>query len=456
MGIGAATMSDEKRSSGPMALPEYLELCIEKGILDERAAKRIELYRRTRGLGRYESPYILLTDPPDAGLTFENLVQSKGNSFAIELAKTVADKPPSDLPYNPLYFYGDVGLGKTHLLSAIANASPDKNVLFVNTGDLDIEIEHADSRKSRTDLRRWLSSAEILLLDDIQLCEERDDLQREIFSVLNHLIRAHRWAVISSDLPPTRLEGIEKRLLSRLQGGVIVSLQMGDKQERMAAIRHFLGDQPVAPEVMTYLAESVTDSMRGLKAAVAQVLTMSRSTGQEVNMEMARSVAPSPEPPADADSVTIVGRTSDGSPDIPERHESGSAQVIEASAREYGEEEQPPNRNIDPDVQAMVEKLAGLEHTIAVAAVQDGEVSYVKRMRYSELDLPCIARHVAAACDRVVAEAGVGSGRHLRMAFPDGSHVVSVNRGKTTYCVFLTYETKTALSIPEIRAVLEG
>ncbi len=439
-----------------MALPRYLEFCIEKGILDERAAKRIELYRRTRGLGRYESPYILLADPPDSRLTFDNFVQSRGNSFALELARTVAHKVPSDLPYNPLYFYADVGLGKTHLLSAIANAAQDKNVLFVNTGDLDIEIEHAESRKSRTELRRWLSSTEVLLIDDIQLCEGREDLQREIFSVLNHLIREHRWAVISSDLPPTRLEGIETRLLSRLQGGVIVSLQMGDKPERMAAIRHFLGDQPLPQDVMDYLADSVTDSMRRLKAVVAQLLTMSRSTGQDMNMEMARSVVPSPEPRPGADSVTIAAIASDARPGIPDRLGPETAPVIEAPAKEQGDEEETSSRGIDPEVTATVEKLAGLEHTVAVAAVRNGEVLNLKQLRYSNLDLPCIARLLAAAYGGVILEAEVGTGHHMRFAFPDGSHVVCVKRGKTTYLVFLTHETKTALFVPEIRAVLEG
>ncbi len=438
-----------------MALPRYLEFCIEKGILDERAAKRIELYRRTRGLGRYESPYILLADPPDSRLTFDNFVQSRGNSFALELARTIAQKAPSDLPYNPLYFYAEVGLGKTHLLSAIANAAHDKNVLFVNAGDLDIEIEHAESKKSRTELRRWLSSAEILLVDDIQLCEGREDLQREIFSVLNHLIREHRWAVISSDLPPTRLAGIETRLLSRLQGGVIVSLQMGDKPERIAAIRHFLGGQPLAQDVTDYLADSVTDSMRRLKAVVAQLLTMSRSTGQDMNMEMAMSVAPPPEAPPGTDSVMIATETPDAGPDISDRLGSETAPLIEAPAKEQGEEEETPTLDMDPEVTATVEKLASLEHTVAVAAVENTEVLHVKQMRYSELDLSCIARHLAAAYDRVTSEAGVGSGYSMRLAFPDGSHVVSVKRGKTTYLVFLTHETKTALSVPDIRAILE-
>ena len=118
----------------------------------------------------------------------------------MELARTVAFKSPSQLPYNPLYLYGDVGLGKTHLLSAIVNAAEDKEVLLFNTSDLETELERAERLQSRAELREWLTSVEILLVDDIQLCEGREDLQRDIFSVLNHMIKAHRWVVISSDV----------------------------------------------------------------------------------------------------------------------------------------------------------------------------------------------------------------------------------------------------------------
>jgi chromosomal replication initiator protein len=121
-----------------------------------------------------------MNDPPDPNLTFDNYVVTKGNSFAVELAGTVASKSPSQLPYNPLYLYGDVGLGKTHLLSAIANAAEDKEVLLLNTADLETELERAERLKSRAELREWLTSVEILLVDDIQLCEGRED-----FSVIS-------------------------------------------------------------------------------------------------------------------------------------------------------------------------------------------------------------------------------------------------------------------------------
>lgn len=300
-------MSEAVKPKGSSGLPDFLEVSILKGVIDERTARRVELFRRSRGLGPYESQSAFLNDPPDPGLTFDNLVVCKGNSFAVELAKTVSYKSPSRLPYNPLYFYADIGLGKTHLLSAIANAAVERRVLLLNVADLELEVERAIRLHKRAELREWLLTAEILLLDDIQLCEGREDVQRDLFAVLNHMLRAHRWVVITSDVPPTRLAGVESRLLSRLGAGVIVSLHMGDRNECRDLIKSFVQDRPMPEEIIDYLAENVTENVRGLKAAVAQLLTLSAGTDAPLTLDMARTVVPAHEAhgplPAQEDSV---------------------------------------------------------------------------------------------------------------------------------------------------------
>jgi len=236
-------MADEPKTKGGRGLPDFLRVSVLRGVLDERTAERVELYRRTRGLGFFESQSAFLNDPPDPDLTFDNFVVCKGNSFALELAHTVVTKSSSRSPYNPLYIYGDIGLGKTHLLSAIANAAEDKRVLLLNVSDFETEVERANRLCKRAELRDWLYSAEILLLDDIQLCESREDVQRDLFAVLNYMMRTRRWVVITSDVPPTRLAGVESRLLSRLGAGVIVSLHMGDRIERRAFVESFLDER---------------------------------------------------------------------------------------------------------------------------------------------------------------------------------------------------------------------
>ncbi len=335
-------MRDKWRQHVPGPLPDFLKVSVRKGIVDERTAHRIELLRRSRGLGKYESRSGFINDPPDSALTFENYVVCRGNSFAVELAKTVAHKSPSRLPYNPLYFYGNIGLGKTHLLSAIANAATDKEVLLVNTADLEIELERAERLKSRAELREWLASAEILLVDDIQLCEGRENLQRDLFSVLNHMTVAQRWVVISSDAPPTHLAGVESRLLSRLRGGVIVSLQMGDRTERLELIRHFLDERPAPEDVVGYLADNITDNVRRLKGAVAQLLALHEGTQTPLSIDLAQAVAPLPKvmsmsPPAPARVSAISG---DACPQTPPVIDSRASRFKEMLAGAESEEEQ--------------------------------------------------------------------------------------------------------------------
>jgi chromosomal replication initiator protein DnaA len=276
-------------------LPDFLRVVVERGIVDAQTARRIELYRRTRGLGAFEFQSSFLNDPPDRRLTFDNFVVWKGNSFAVELARTVAAKAPSQLPYNPLYLYADIGMGKTHLLSAIANAVPERRVILLNTADLEAELERARRVNARAELRQWLVSVDALLIDDIQLCEGQEDLQRDLFAVLNLMTKAHRWVVISSDVPPTQLAQVESRLLSRLGSGVIVSLQMADREARRSFIRQFMHDREMPDTVVDYLASHVTDNVRQLRAALVQLLTIADVHQAPVTIDLAKAVVPPPE-----------------------------------------------------------------------------------------------------------------------------------------------------------------
>ena len=291
-----------------MDLPDFLKASVEKGLIDEHVARRIELFRQTRGVG--ESAFVspLLMSNVDANLTFENFVQCRENSFAFELARSVSVKPPLELPYNPLYMYADVGLGKTHILSAIANACEPRVAIMVNTADVEAEFAGFESSKSRMALREWLSSGDILLLDDIQFCEGNAELQIEFFSTINHMFVKGGWVVITSDVPPTQLTGIESRLISRLGSGAVVSLQMGDKAYRLEVLKRFLAKHVAPEDVLEFLAEKITTNVRALKAAAAQLVATSEVTGGEITFDLARALLVLPEDakkpmPTDAHSV---------------------------------------------------------------------------------------------------------------------------------------------------------
>jgi chromosomal replication initiator protein len=177
-------IADYERKQAILDLPDFLKVSVERGLISEQIARRIELFRRTRGLGESTLVSTLLTSNVDPNLTFNNFVQCKENSFAFELAMKVTREPPLELPYNPLYIYADVGLGKTHILSAIANTCMPLVASMVNTADLEAEFAGSKSSNSRTALREWLCSGDIILVDDIQLCEGNEDLQLEFFSTI--------------------------------------------------------------------------------------------------------------------------------------------------------------------------------------------------------------------------------------------------------------------------------
>lgn len=237
----------------------------------------------------------LLERPPNPQLTFDSLVPCKVNEFPLELAQLAAVRGGDRSAFNPCYVYGEVGTGKTHILSAIAHLAGSRRARLINTADLDAELERAARDGRRGELREWLVASEILLLDDIQLCEKHEALQNELFAVFNHMVRDGRTIVITSDVPPTRLRHVEARLLSRLGAGVIVGLSVGNLQERMAIVRRYAGEPPLPEEVVTYLAEQVTDSVRKLKAAVTQVVAHAAHANVVPDLGLARAIAPRPE-----------------------------------------------------------------------------------------------------------------------------------------------------------------
>lgn len=289
-----------------MDLPDFLKASVERGLIAEQVARRIELFRRTRGSGDDACISPLLMSNVDAHLTFENFVQCKENSFACELARSVAQKPPLELPYNPLYIYADVGLGKTHILSAIANACAPRESIMVNTADVQAEFASFKDSSARIALREWLCSADILLVDDIQFCERDAELQIEFFSVMNHMFVKGGWVVISSDVPPTQLTDMESRLLSRLGSGAVVSLQIGDKAYRLEVLRQFLAKRVAPDEVLELLAEKISTNVRALKAAAAQLVATSEITGEEITLDLARTLLVLP-----GDTQKVTSQSSD-------------------------------------------------------------------------------------------------------------------------------------------------
>ncbi len=305
-----------------MELPDFLKVSVERGLINEQIARRIELFHRMRGLGDSALVSTLLTSNVDSRLTFQNFVPCKENSFAFELAMNVARKAPLELPYNPLYIYSDVGLGKTHILSAIANSCAPRGAIMINTSDLELEFAAFKAPNLRLTLREWLCSGDILLVDDIQFCEGNEELQIEFFSIINHMFVKGGWVVITSDVPPTHLTGIESRLISRLGSGAVVSLQMGDRAYRLAVLRQFFGTREAPEDVLEFLAEKIRTNVRALRGAAAQLTATSEVTEGKITLDLARALLLLPEEarrntPAEAGGAAV--------PPTNEEEESGRA-----------------------------------------------------------------------------------------------------------------------------------
>lgn len=299
---------------GLQDLPSFLCCCVQAGIIEAATAERIEAFRRESGVGmaralaEYEAPRsvspkgsqppplpyqpLLLHTPPSPQLTFESLVPFRSNELPIVVARAIAEGEDASL-YTPFYVYGDFGFGKTHTLSAIAN-DRGRGALLVNAEDLDAEILRAYRHAAQVELRSYLYEAELLLIDDIQFCDGRPQLQHEIIAILSHMMQRTKPVVLASDVPPTRLANVDERLIARLGGGVIVGLGRPSKAERAVVVAQMAGRE-ISEVVVDYLASRITDNVRRLRGAVKQLLSLRQLMGCDITLNLARSVVPLPE-----------------------------------------------------------------------------------------------------------------------------------------------------------------
>jgi chromosomal replication initiator protein len=226
--------------------------------------------------------------------TFEAFVTGASNRFAHAAALAVAETPARS--YNPLFIYGDAGLGKTHLLQAIlhyVNAHyPSYQVRYVSTETFLNEFVDAIRNNTLSDFKRRFREIDVLLVDDIQFMEGKEGLQEEFFHTFNTLHQANRQIVLSSDRPPDSIPTLEDRLRSRFKMGLITDIQPPDLETRMAILRKKSEAEatPIDEEVLTFIAENVTDNIRELEGALIRVTAYASLTQQSLTTDLARRV----------------------------------------------------------------------------------------------------------------------------------------------------------------------
>jgi chromosomal replication initiator protein len=225
--------------------------------------------------------------------TFADFVVGNSNQFCHAAAMRVAEKPGQS--YNPLFIYGGVGLGKTHLLHAIGNAvlqrSPSSRVLYMSsetfTNELILALRHAKMEEFKKRLR----TIEVLLIDDIQFISGKERTQEEFFHTFNALYSAKRQIVITSDKIPTDIPGIEERLQTRFSWGLTADLQAPDFETRVAILKQkAVTDEFHLPhEVSHLIAERISSNVRELEGALTRLHAMSSIQSVPISLEMAKS-----------------------------------------------------------------------------------------------------------------------------------------------------------------------
>ena len=229
---------------------------------------------------------------PFPNYTFDAFVAGPSNRFAHAAAMAVAEAPPSKA-YNPLFIYGGVGLGKTHLLIAVGHhmyrLKPSLRVKYVTSEQFVTEFIKAVRERQGDGFRQRYREVDVLLVDDIQFLAKREETQTEFFHTFNHLHTAGRQIVIASDRPPHELSGMEERLTSRFRWGLCVDVQPPDLETRIAILQLKAERESIAvpPDVVEFVASKFDQSVRELEGALVRVVAWSELTAQPIDVTLA-------------------------------------------------------------------------------------------------------------------------------------------------------------------------
>lgn len=226
--------------------------------------------------------------------TFETFVVGQNNRFAQSAALAVAKNPSK--AYNPLFIYGGVGLGKTHLLQAIAHTAlrnnPNLKVVFVSSEKFTNELINAIRDGKNEAFRSYYRNIDILLVDDIQFLAGKERTQEEFFHTFNTLHQAGKQIVLSSDRSPKEIANLEARLRSRFEWGLIADIQAPEFETRIAILRKKADadGMRIPDEVITYIASQIPSNIRELEGALVSIVAYSSLVNSELNVELAADV----------------------------------------------------------------------------------------------------------------------------------------------------------------------
>ncbi len=246
--------------------------------------------------GSTPAPTAVGTSMPTPSLnerySFDRFVVGDNVELATAACHAVAGKPAR--MYNPLFLYGGVGLGKTHLMHAIGNAiretMPASRIVYLPTEQFTNDLVTAIQNGTTAEFRRTYRQMDLLLVDDVQFLQGKERTQEEFFHTFNALYDAQKQIVLTSDRPPKELPGLEERLISRFEWGLVADIKQPDYETRIAILRKKAADDDLTldHDVIDFIARFCTSSVRELEGAVIKLLAFSSLTNQEISVDLAR------------------------------------------------------------------------------------------------------------------------------------------------------------------------
>ncbi len=230
--------------------------------------------------------------PINKQFTFDSFVAGAGSKFVYAAAKAVAEAPGET--FNPLFIYGESGLGKTHLMHAIANqiarTHPDKKVLYTTCENFLNEFIDSIAQKSSAKFRLHYRNVDVLMIDDVQFLKNKTQVQEEFFHTFNELSAANKQIVLTSDRPPKEIATLEERLRTRFEGGMIADIQPPDPETKIAILKKKASDRKyiIADDVLEFLASDSGHDVRTLEGRLTKVIFASKLHEEPITLELAK------------------------------------------------------------------------------------------------------------------------------------------------------------------------
>ncbi len=233
----------------------------------------------------------------DTRFTFENFVVGKPNELAHAAARRVAENDTVQQGCNPLFLYGGVGLGKTHLMHAIAwhirRTNPSRKVIYLSAEKFMYQFIRALRFKEAITFKEQFRSVDVLMIDDVQFISGKDSTQEEFFHTFNALVDQNKQLIISGDRSPSDLEGIEERVRSRLGWGLVADIHATSYELRLGILQSKIEKMPgvqIPPKVLEFLAHKISSNVRELEGALNRVVAHSTLIGHPVTLETTQEV----------------------------------------------------------------------------------------------------------------------------------------------------------------------